>query len=395
LDREDPHVVELFTPGPVDSPPYIMEALNRPVVHHRSPGFKAVYRDLAAKMKALLETTAPILVLASSGTGAMDAVVSNLFAEGDEVLVPVMGKFSARWVEICGTYGVRPHVIESQPGGSPEPGEIHAALSALPGAKGVLLTHCETSTGSLADLEAVSKSIADLETGGRVILKCADCVSSFCVDELRMEPWGLDAVITASQKGMVSPVGLSFVCLGERARERAGMLPPRNYYLDLRRYLESSEQEWTPFTPAVSIVYAAAQALGRILDIGLEEVWAWYRRAAGAVTLAVEAAGFDALARRQSGAVVAFRVGGLDAEALALRLEREHGIYLARGQGALRGRILRVSPLGKTRRKLAHFSDSLLRAVRGMPGAPEITDSTISDVHAKIENLLKGRDIWE
>jgi aspartate aminotransferase-like enzyme len=394
LDGKNPERLKLFTPGPVNPPSYVLNGLCEPLVHHRSPGFSAVFDRITGKIGALLETGAPVLVLASSATGAMDAVVASLFAEGDEVLVPVMGKFSRRWVEICEVYGVRARVMEVEPGRSPSPEAVREELVRHQDVCGLLLTHCETSTGSLSDLEGVSRAVAGLEKDGRVVLECADCVSSFCVDRLRMDAWGLDCVITASQKGLLSPAGLSFVALGERACGALERVPARNYYLDLRRYFAGGIRSLTPFTPALSLLYAVEAAVERILEVGLEDVLDWERRAARAVTLVVESAGFETLAESQSSAVVAFRVGDLDAETICGTMEDEHGIYLARGQGDLRGKILRISPIGKTRRELVDFSAAFLAAVAGMRDEGETAELRSNEVCDNVGDLMKGRDIW-
>jgi len=394
LDHAKPERLSLFSPGPVTIPPFVLEALGRPLIHHRSPSFGAVYDDVTDKLRALLETDAPVALLASSGTGAMDAVVACLFASGDEVLVPVMGKFSARWVEICRTYGVKAHVIEVEPGRSPAPEDIRREAGRHEAVAGVLLTHCETSTGALTDLEGVARALAGLEAGGRRILTVADCVSSFCVDEVRMDAWGLDCVITASQKGLLSPAGLSIVAVGGRARAAMERVPPRTYYLDLRRYLARAALSSTPFTPALSLLYAVGAAIDRIIEVGLEDVLDWQRRAARAVVQAVEAAGFRPLAEKQSSAVIAFDVGGADAEDVCAVMEEEHGIYMARGQGDLHGRVLRVSPIGKTRGEIVEFAGALLDASAGAPGAGGGLRARIPAALAEVEAALGGRDIW-
>jgi aspartate aminotransferase-like enzyme len=394
LDHKKPERLKLFSPGPVNSPAFVLEALRRPLIHHRSPSFCSVYDDITDKIRTLLETQAPVTVVASSATGAMDAVVSSLFTEGQEVLVPMMGKFSARWADICEAYGIRVRLMEVDAGRSPSPEDVRWELVQHEGITGLLLTHCETSTGALTDLAGITKAVQGLETRGRTILRVADCVSSFCVDELRMDAWGLDCVIAASHKGLLSPAGLSIVAVGPRAAAAMEQVPPRNYYLNLRKYFARAFRSSTPFTPSLSLMYAIGAAIDRIMDIGLVDVLDWEKRAAQAVKVAIKAAGFDTLAQNQSSAVVAFKVGGRDPEALCGVLEETHGMYIARGQGNLHGKVLRVSPLGKTRQELVDFTVALLETVSGTPRSNEVFGVQVSKVVKEVENILKGRDIW-
>ena len=384
--------MNLFAPGPVNPPAYVREALGHPLVHHRSPEFAAFYDDLTAKLRTVLGTVSPVTTLASSATGAMDAVVGSLFAEGDEVLVPGMGKFSRRWADICGAYGIKVHVLEVEAGRSPTPEDVRWALVQNDSISGLLLTHCETSTGALTDLKGISETVATLEKAGRVILRVADCVSSFCVDELKMDEWGLDCVISASQKGLLSPAGLSIIAVGGRAAAAMERVPARGYYLDLRKYFARSFRSSTPFTPALSLLYAVGAALDRIMEAGLESVLDWNRRAAQAVILAIEDARFATLAERQSSAVIAFRVGDAGAERICDAMA-EKGIYLARGQGQLHGKVLRVSPIGKTRRELVDFAGALVETQAGSR-TNEAVGLRIAKLTTRIEDMLKGRDIW-
>lgn len=394
MDFKKSERLKLFAPGPVNPPAFVLEALGRPLIHHRSPAFGAIHDDITGKLRSLLGTSAPVAVMATSATGAMDAVVSSLFSEGEEVLVPVMGKFSGRWVDICRACGIKVRVMEIEPGRSPSAEDIRWELVQHESISGLLLTHCETSTGSLTDLAAISKAVQGLELSGRTILRVADCVSSFCVDELKVDEWGLDCVIAASQKGLLSPAGLSIVAVGPRAATAMERVPVRGYYLDLRKYFARTFRSSTPFTPPLSLMYAVGAAADRILKIGLDDVLDWERRAAQAVVLVVSEAGFATLAENQSNAVVAFKVGALDAETLCGVMTEIYGIYLARGQGDLHGKVLRVSPIGKTRKELVDFTTALVETVAGTPRTDQIFGLQVSKIVKKVEDILKGRDVW-
>ena len=381
--------MNLFTPGPVNLSEPAMQALTGPDVHHRSTFFRQVMADLGQHLKTAFQTDKDVITLTSSGTGAMEATVANLFSPGDKVLVPVSGKFSHRWVHICEAYGINQCCMDLEPGRSPMPSDIVDELRAHEEIGAVLLTHCETSTGSLTDLKSISGAVHDLEREkGRQILVCADCITSLCIDELRKDEWRVDCAIAASQKGLLSPPGLAFLSLSKRAIERVMISGSPRYYLDLRKYL--GEPLECPFTPAVPLVRAVEASLRGILEMGIENVWQASRSAASALRLLIEAAGLRPVAEQQASAVVAFWLDGLDAETICRALEEEHGIFIARGQRDLRDRILRISPIGKGPREMRRFSvaftEALAKAGRSLD---------LSDVEDRLELMLEGCAIWE
>jgi aspartate aminotransferase-like enzyme len=405
--------MNLFTPGPVNISVAAQQAIGRPrMFHHRSDQFQAMMTRLNARLKDAFLTGGEVLTLTSSGTGAMDAAVSNLLSPGERVLVPVSGKFSRRWAEISEAYGVEVRRIELEPGEAPQPEAIVSELKADPGISAALLTHCETSTGSLTDLESICAAIHGLEqTSGRKILIIADCITSLYLDELRVDDWGIDCAVAASQKGLLAPPGLAFVALGERALARlepapAAGAPPGaagheaacpesthlepgvspSYYFDLRKYLGGE----MPFTPAIPLVDATLASLEYLAGLGLEPVWRASRSGAAALRLLSEAAGMKPVARRQASGVVALWTEGLDTEKIARAFEREHYIIVAQGQADLRGRILRASPIGKSPAMLRGFATALT-AVLARLGRTLDVDS----IEADFDRLLEDCAIWE
>jgi aspartate aminotransferase-like enzyme len=389
LDKENRTFINLFTPGPVDISDEAREGLRAPLVHHRSEAYRELLTGFTRNLKKAFKTPDKIAVLTSSGTGAMEAAVTNLLSPGDEVLVPVAGKFSARWAEICAAYDVEVHRFDLAPGESPAPGQVGEALRRNPGIGTVFLTHCETSTGSLTDLHAVAGAVGDVERStGRTILTCVDSTSSLCVDELRTYDWHLDCVIGASQKGLLAPPGLAFVCMNARALARMSRSVLPGYYFDLRKYLDDRCE--APFTPAVSLVCAASASLDRIVRLGLETVWKACWAAAAAVTLVMEGAGLRPVAKTPSSAVSAVWTDDVDPEGVREILRRKHGIVVAGGQQELEGRILRVSAIGKTGREILDFAKAF-EAAMAEAGKPFSLDSRMG----KLEEVLKEISIWE
>ena len=388
MDRQDGDRLNLFTPGPVDLSRAAREAMSRDVIHHRSEPFKQVLAELETLLKTVFLTDNPVATLTSSGTGAMEAAVINLFSPGDRVLVPVAGKFSGRWAEICEAFGIDVCRMDLAPGESPEAGMIIDRLEGDAGVKGVLLTHCETSTGSLTDVGTVSRAIAALgrRRGGR-LTTCVDCITSLCIDEFRMDEWCVDCAIGASQKGFLSPPGLAFVSVDAALLERMSVARA-GYYFDLKKYFGCAAG--SPFTPAVSLVCAATESLKEIVGLGLPAVWRACRASAAAIRMITEAAGFRPVARHQAGAVVAFWVEGLDAGRLAGALRERHGILVAQGQQHLRGNIQRVSPIGKGPAEILGFARALAEVLGdvGESFQPEA-------IQAELERTLEDSCIWE
>jgi aspartate aminotransferase-like enzyme len=255
-------------------------------------------------------------------------------------------------------------------------------------ASAVLLTHCETSTGSLTDLEAVARAVRDVEEReGRRVIVASDSATSLAVDELRMDAWGLDAVAGASQKGLLAPPGLSFVALSPRARDLCLSTASPRYYFDLRKYLDGARP---PFTPAVPLVRAVRESLARILAFGVERAWKANRASATALRLVIEAAGLRPLAQHPSAGAVAFWVGEIDAERLAHTLERDHGVVIAQGQDELKDKVLRVSGIGKGPREIRFFAGAFAASLAKLG-----TNLNLAGIAGKLDAILEDARIWE
>jgi aspartate aminotransferase-like enzyme len=390
LDRANSKDLSLFTPGPVDLSDHAKSGLTRPVEHHRTESFRHLLGELLDGLKTAFRTSDDIAALTSSGTGAMEAVVASLFSPGDRVLVPVGGKFGRRWVEICAAFGV--DVTEIRPrevGDTASPEEIRNSLLKEPSIAAVLLTHSETSTGSLADLKSIGRVIRETAAEqGRRILCCADCISSLCVDELNKDDWGIDCAVTASQKGLLAPPGLAFVCLDSEAVSRMKTKGGSGYYFDLRRYWDDVSR--SPFTPAVPLLRAVRESLGYLLGLGLDNVVEAHRSAAEGLRRIVEHAGFRLVASQPSNAVTAFWIDDVDPLAAARLLRDEHGIVVAQGQEELYGRILRVSPIGKSRESILAFGRAF-EATMGRLGREFI----LGDIMDELNRTLEGSGLWE
>jgi aspartate aminotransferase-like enzyme len=283
----------------------------------------------------------PVLVLTASGTGAMEAAVVNLTLPGERVLSVDNGKFGARWGELLRTYGRDVREVQVPWGDSPAPDLLRREGRAH-GARVLFVTHSETSTGALADLEAIAAVAHELDA-----LLVVDAITSLGAHRIETSAWGIDCVVSGSQKGFMVPPGLAFVSLGERARARLAANPTPRYYFDLGRALAAAPKGQSPWTPAITLVMGLERACRRILDEGLERVWHRHATLAEAVRAGMQALGLQLVAREPSNAVTAVHVpASAGADAVRETVWRRYGIKLAGGQDALKGRIVRIGHLG-------------------------------------------------
>jgi aspartate aminotransferase-like enzyme len=333
----------LLTPGPTPLPPEVREALGRQIIHHRTAEYRALFKRVLHGMQAVMHTAHPVLCLTGSGTAAMEAAVANLLSPGDEAIVVLGGKFAERWHHLCRAYGAIVTTVPVAYGEAVEPATVASALSARPTAKAVFATLCETSTGVVHDLQAV----AALTRNSPAAL-VVDAISGLLADECATDAWGLDVVVTGSQKGLTLPPGLAFISLSDKAWALVEASCSPRFYTDLRLYRKALTDDDTPFTSAVSLVIALEAALARIQRLG--GAAQMVQRAAGQASAAragVAAMGLSLLAKRPSNGVTAVRMPeGLDGRQVTKRMSEHSGVMVAGGQGELTGKIIRLAHMG-------------------------------------------------
>ncbi|MBI4012106.1 MAG: alanine--glyoxylate aminotransferase family protein [Candidatus Rokubacteria bacterium] len=333
----------LLAPGPTPIPPEVLQALSRPILHHRTPEFEALFARVRAALAELCGTRSEVLVLAASGTGAMEAAVVNLLSPGDEALVVRCGKFGERWAEIGKAFGVTVHALEA-PYGETVPAErVAAALQAHPRARALFATQSETSTGVLQDIEAYAALTRRTET-----LLVVDTVSSFGAVPCPMDAWGVDVVVTGSQKGLMCPPGLAFIALDDRAWRAAETARCPKFYWDLRAEMRWQAKRQAQYTPAVSLLMGLDVALALMKAEGLAQVYRRHDRLARAMRAGAEALGLTLFARATPSPAVTAVVAppGVDGEAVVRAYGEEHNITIAGGQGEMKGKIFRLAHLG-------------------------------------------------
>jgi aspartate aminotransferase-like enzyme len=334
---------QLMAPGPTPVPSEVLLAMAQPMLHHRTPEYEALFIEVRAGLKRLVQTSQEVIPLACSGTGAMEAAVVNTLSTGDTVAVVNAGKFGERWVEICRAYGVR--VLElTAPYGETVPAQrVAETLRKTPGLAAVVTQHSESSTGVLHDV----RGYAGVTRSTDAIL-IVDAVSSLGIANLEMDAWGVDVVVAGSQKGLMLPPGLGFCALSERAwaRTRTSKLP--KYYFDLAEERKTVVKNEAHFTPAVSIVIGLRTVLGMLESEGLANVFRRHDRLARATRAGVEALGLGLFCKATpSPALTAVTTPpGLNSEQIVTAYSKTHNITIAGGQGEMKGRIFRLGHMG-------------------------------------------------
>jgi aspartate aminotransferase-like enzyme len=338
----------LLVPGPTPVAAEVSAASARPLVNHRGPHFRALFRRVQEGLRFAFQTEHEVLVFPSAGTGMLEAAIVNCFSPGDRVLVGAMGAFGQRFAEVARAFGLTVDVVEGEWGRSLAPETVAAALR--PDTRGVLVTFNETSTGALLDLAGVAAAVRRRSDALLVV----DAVSGLGGADLRMDAWGCDVVLTASQKALGVPPGLGLCAVGPRAAaacERARL--PR-FYWDWRPYLRDAAHGETPYTPAVGLWYGLDAALARLRAEGLQAAFARHRALAATVRAGFAAVGLPPLAPDAEASPTVTCLVGAEAGRLVGELQRR-GIAVGGGMGPLRGKALRVGHMGSVTR------DDLLR----------------------------------
>lgn len=334
----------LLAPGPTPVAAETALAMAVPLPHHRGGAFRAIFESVRARLAPVFGTSGEVLLLTSSGTGAMEASVVNLLSPGDVAITVRGGKFGERWSELLATYGCGEVRIDVAWGESVDPRAVERALVAHPRARAVFLQATETSTGVLHPV----KEIAALIRHRPEVALVVDGITAVGVLPMPMDEWGIDVLMAGSQKAFMIPPGLALIALSDKAwamSERARL--PR-FYFDLRRERETQAKGQTAWTPAISLVLGLSEVLDRLHAEGLDAAYARQARLAAATRAALEALAFRLVPRTSPSPALtaAFAPEGVDAAALVRRLRDEHGIVVSGGQGDLKGRILRIGHLG-------------------------------------------------
>lgn len=320
-----------------------MLRMAQPIIHHRHPEFRAIFKRVNANLKYLFQTEQPVVTLASSGTGGVESTFVSLFSPGDTVLSVNGGKFGERWVKMPRTFGLQAIEIKVDWGKAPGEAQILEALKSHPETKAVYLVHSETSTGTATDVRSLSRVIRDNSKA----LVCVDGITAIGAHELRFDEWGIDVCVTGSQKGLMIPPGLAFVALSPRALEAMEHSTLPKFYFDLRKAVKSHLADDTPWTPAISLVIGVDAALEMIRSEGIESIWKRHERLARALRNGIEALGLRLFSDSPSFAVTpVWLPEGIEWKRFNGLIKEKYGITIAGGQEQFAGKIFRISHLG-------------------------------------------------
>jgi aspartate aminotransferase-like enzyme len=313
------------------------------VLHHRSPDFKELFARVLGRLQEVFRTDGDVLLLTASGTGAFESAVVNLLSPGERVLAVSAGNFGERWAKLAAAYGCEVEELRYEWGAVPQPADLERRLAET-GARVAFLVHSETSTGVVCDLESL---VAVCRAAGA--LTVVDAISSLGAVPLETDAWGVDVVVTGSQKALMTPPGLAFVAIGERAWGKAETATLPRFYWDWQRARAAREQGSTPFTAATSTVVALDTALRLLLEEGLESAHARHVALGRACRAGVRAMGLELYSPDDDSSAVLTAVltpEGVDAVDLRLALRDRHGITVAGGHGDVADRLFRIGHIG-------------------------------------------------
>mgnify|MGYP000011018890 FL=1 len=337
----------LMIPGPTPVPEAALLAMAKHPMGHRSKEFDAIFAECTENLKWLHQTKSDVLSLTVSGTGAMEAGIINFLSAGDRVLVGTNGKFGERWAEVAEAYGLNVEIVKAEWGQALDPENFREKLEAdtEKQIKAVIITHSETSTGVLNDLETINRHV---KAHGEALIM-VDAVTSLGAANVPMDAWGIDVIASGSQKAYMIPPGLGFVAVGPKAWEAYKTAKLPRYYLDLGKYRKDAAKNTTPFTPPVNMFFALQVTLQMMKAEGLENVFARHKRLMTTTRAAVQALGLPLFAADGCASPAITSVmppAEVDAQKIRTLMKKRFDIALADGQDHLKGKIFRIGHLG-------------------------------------------------
>jgi len=334
----------LITPGPTPVPPEVLLAGAEPIVHHRAPRFVEIFNECIAGLQYVYQTENDVVVFAASGTGAMESAVVNVVNPGDTTIVASVGNFGERWVKLNRKWGADVVALDFEWGTRADPAAIEQALADHPDAKAVYMQFSETSTGVVNDIKAIGEIVARTPA-----LLVVDAISGLGATDLPTDAWKVDVCVAGSQKALMIPPGLACVAVSEKAWKVVERCTNPSFYFDWRAYREKAAGGQTPYTPAVSLFVMLNKAVEMIREEGLQNVFQRHRMLGAGCKAGVKALGLELFGPDdpEANAVTAVKVpAGVDGTKIGKLARDKYGVWLAGGQGKLKGQIFRFGHCG-------------------------------------------------
>lgn len=334
----------LLAPGPTPVPPEVLLAMARPIIHHRGPEFAQLFGEVREELKWLFQTRHEVLILAASGTGGMEGSVSNFLSPGDKALCVNAGKFGERWGKLCKTFGAQVTELKVEWGRAVDPQTVADALKKDPSIKAVYVQASETSTGVAHDVKAIAEAVKPYD--GTILV--VDAITALGVFDIKTDAWGIDVVVTGSQKALMLPPGLAFVSVSEKAWQLAEKAKNGAFYFNFKKERDSQIKNQTAYTPAVSLIVGLKEVLTMLKAEGLDAVFARQAALANAMREGVKATGLSLFPKESPSDALTAIVApdGVDGQAVYKNLRVQYGMTAAGGQDHLKGKIFRISHMG-------------------------------------------------
>jgi aspartate aminotransferase-like enzyme len=332
----------LLTPGPTQVPEEVLVAGALPIMHHRTPQFEAIFAEATKGLQYIYQTKNPVMIFASSGTGALESSVVNLLSAGDKVIVVVGGKFGERWANLTKAYGLNTILLTVPWSETVDPKLIEKTLQENPDIKAVYTTLSETSTGGISDIESIAKIVK--KTNAVLVV---DAVSGLGVVDLKTDEWSVDVVVAGSQKGLMLPPGLGFASVSEKAIKMMETSTLPKFYFSWKKALKEAEKNTSPWTPGISLIVQLNEAIKIIKEEGLENVFTRHTRLSDAVKAGMHALGMKIFNKNTGSACCAVVCPeGIDGDKLVKMCRDKFKVTLTGGQDEIKGKVFRIAMMG-------------------------------------------------
>ncbi len=332
----------LLSPGPTPLPEDVLSIAAEPIIHHRTPEFSKIFMEVTEGLKYVFGTKEDVYIFTSSGTGAMEGAVVNLFSPGDKVLTINAGKFGERWGNICKAYGLAYKEIVLEWGSDYTKEQLEAELKANPGVKAVFTQLSETSTGAVYDIKGFAEVVAKTDA-----ILVVDGISGLGVMPCPMDEWKVDVFLSGSQKSFMIPPGLAYIALSQKAWKLVETAKCAKFYFDIKKAKKNLENKTTPWTPGISLIMQQMKALNRIKALTLEGLFKHHQVMGDATRAAVKALGLELLAKNPGNILTAVKTpAGVDGSKLVKTMQGKYMAYIAGAQDPNKGKFFRIAHLG-------------------------------------------------